>query len=360
MLISAYNNAPVLRRCLWALSAQSDCDFRVIVADDGSNETVRDLLNERSFRDLTIDHVRHADRGFRRAAIMNRAIDQADVDYIVMTDADCVPRDDFIAAHRAAAKPGRFVSGGVVNMPIPVHQSFTEDDIRTNRVFDVDFLKSLDTRLADMSRRLARPGRWTGLLNLLTHRHAVMRGNNCAAWRDDLLAVNGFDETFVGYGSEDRDLGARLANLGRTGRMLKFSLVTLHLDHARPYCDPAKQQENRRKFKRRARSGEVRGRSESRKADTNRSKQVTSASTAPANDRFRPNGRSVSLGTWVLGVWRIIRPLRVEFTRVSPCRTNPFGRNVRSSGKISGFARSIVCESLSGCERLVNEKRPRE
>lgn len=245
VIVSAYNNAPVLRHCLLALQAQTVQDFRVIIADDGSNDSVRDLLSSPDFASLKIDHVWHEDRGFRRAKIFNKAIAEADADYLIMTDADCIPRNDFVERHIAASRPKRFVSGGIVNIPIPVHRQFTETDIVTNRVFDLGYLTSLDKRMAKLRSRLMRDSFWLPVLNTLTWRLAVLRGNNSAAWRSDLMNVNGFDEGFVHYGAEDRDLGIRLFNSGCYGSLQKYSIVALHQDHAKPYCNPQSAQENR-------------------------------------------------------------------------------------------------------------------
>ena len=154
VLITAYNNAPVLRRCLLALTVQTDARFQVVIADDGSNDSVKSLLQQPEFRALDIQHVWHEDRGFRRAAILNRAMAETRADYILMTDADCVPRDDFVAQHRQLAKPRTFVSGGIVNIPIPVHQQFSDDDLVSQRVFDVEFLAQLDPELRNQRRRL--------------------------------------------------------------------------------------------------------------------------------------------------------------------------------------------------------------
>lgn len=257
VLISAYNNAPLLRRCLLALTVQTDPRFQIVIADDGSNESVRNMLEQPEFRSLKIEHHWQEDLGFRKTRILNRALAEMQADYVILTDADCVPRNDFIAQHRKIAKPSTFVSGGIVNIPIPVHAQFTDEDLLTQRVFDVGFLAQLDPDLRKQRRRLARPGRWTGLMNYLSYRRDALRGNNAAVWRDDLLAVNGFDEGFVHHGSEDRDLGQRLANHGCRGRMLKYSVLALHLDHKRPYLDPAASRANRLRSKQRYWSGQT-------------------------------------------------------------------------------------------------------
>jgi glycosyltransferase involved in cell wall biosynthesis len=256
VLISAYNNAPLLRRCLLALTVQTDANFQVVIADDGSNESVKNMLARPEFRQLAIEHHWQEDQGFRKTRILNRALAAMQADYVILTDADCLPRNDFIAQHRAIAKPGTFVSGGIVNIPIPVHEQFTDDDLVSQRVFDVRFLAELDPSLSKQRGRLARPGRWTPLWNMLTYRYAALRGNNAAIWRDDLVAVNGFDEGFVHHGSEDRDLGQRLSNYGCRGRMLKYSVLALHMDHKRPYFDPAASRANRERSRQRFWSGQ--------------------------------------------------------------------------------------------------------
>jgi GT2 family glycosyltransferase len=54
---------------------------------------------------------------------------------------------------------------------------------------------------------------------------------NLGAWRSDVVAVNGFDESFVGWGHEDADLVARLHNAG-VGRKNGFwATEVLHLWH---------------------------------------------------------------------------------------------------------------------------------
>lgn len=60
----------------------------------------------------------------------------------------------------------------------------------------------------------------------------ALKSCNQAFWRDDLLAVNGFDETMTGWGSEDKDLCARLENAGVRRQTLICAAIAWHLDHA--------------------------------------------------------------------------------------------------------------------------------
>jgi hypothetical protein len=57
-------------------------------------------------------------------------------------------------------------------------------------------------------------------------------GCNMAFWRDDVLAVNGFDESFLGRGiGPDSDLGTRVYNLGRCRKFVYGRAIVYHLNH---------------------------------------------------------------------------------------------------------------------------------
>ncbi len=82
----------------------------------------------------------------------------------------------------------------------------------------------------------------TRLLDRITQRDAFSGSNTCA-WRADVLAVGGFDES-MGYGGGDINLGLRLNNHGIRGVRARHSLVSLHLDHTRSYYCPERERAN--------------------------------------------------------------------------------------------------------------------
>ncbi len=249
IVVSTYNNPGPLRMCLLGLLTQTDRDFEVLVADDGSDRRTAEVLAEPVFAPLRITHVWHADDGFRLSAIRNRAIAQTEADYLIFIDGDCIVRDDFVASHVRHARPNYFLAGSRVNIPRQVHQEFSDEAILDGQVFDMDYLVVRDPTIRRYRTRLARRNPLEGLLNLCTHRHCVFAGSNASAWKSDLVQVNGFDEHFAGYGSEDRDIGVRMYNNGVRAKYLKFSLVQIHLDHRQAYLNPAHQAKNRAVFR---------------------------------------------------------------------------------------------------------------
>lgn len=258
VILSAYNRPRYLELALEGFARQSDRDFEIVVADDGSGPEITAVLDRvRRETELDIAHVWHEDRGFRKTQILNRAILVASGDYLIFTDSDCIPRGDFVAVHRRHASHGRFVAGSYLKLSQAISDDVSREDVRTGRVFDLGWLRSKGWRPGRKAMRMIRSPFLGRVLDLLTPTGANFQGNNVSAWRADLLAANGFDNDW-GYGSEDRALGARLRNAGIAGIQMRHRCVTMHLEHPRPYTDPGVATANRRRLREVERSGMVR------------------------------------------------------------------------------------------------------
>jgi glycosyltransferase involved in cell wall biosynthesis len=238
VILSTYNKPHFLERVLWGYAAQSDRDFEIVIADDGSTPATAEMIARvRSETALDVRHVWHADDGFRKTEILNRAILAARGDYLLFSDGDCIPRNDLIAVHRGAAVPGWYIAGGYLKLPETVSAAITVDDVRSGRFAELGWLRERGWRPGRRALRLTRSARMGALLDRLTPTAAEFQGNNASAWRTDLLAVNGF-EGRMGYGGLDRALGYRLRNFGVRARQMRHRAVCLHLHHDRPYRDP--------------------------------------------------------------------------------------------------------------------------
>lgn len=257
VVVSTFNKPASLQKCLWAFGCQSHREFEVVVADDGSSSETR-LLLEQFAREapFPLRHVWQEHQGFRKSRILNRAIAACSGEYLIFTDGDCLPRRDFVLAHQEHARQGWFISGGShINIPEPVHLRFTRDEIEQQLVFSRPWLQSrgLDTR---RYRYRLTSSRWLApVLDFLTPRPGAFIGCNASVWKKDVLTVNGFDESYTGYGSEDRDLGVRLSHAGIRSRRLKYSLVCIHLDHPKAYSKQEMLENKQRLWQ--ARAGKV-------------------------------------------------------------------------------------------------------
>ena len=251
VIVSTYNRPEALERTLWGLCCQTRQDFNVFIADDGSTAETSDLVARfQAASPLELVHVWHKNRGFRKGRILNKAIVQATGDYLIFLDGDCIPRADFVAAHVRSARTNYYFAGGShIDIPSHLHGKIRREDVQTQRLFQVDWLAACGMTAARYRYRLTRSPWLARLLDRLTPRPGVLVGANASAWRHDILAVNGFDETFE-YGSDDKELGVRLTNHGVKSRRLKFSLVCVHLSHPRSYAVPERIAENKRRLQR--------------------------------------------------------------------------------------------------------------
>ena len=238
VILSTYNSPLWLEKVLWGYSRQSFRNFEIVIADDGSEAATARLID--GMRDKTgvaITHVWHEDQGFRKCRILNKAILQARHDYLLFSDGDCIPRDDFVAVHAAEARPGHYLSGSYVKLPMSTSTVIGREDIESGRCFDVAWLRRNGLRGFSKRLKLGAGPKAARLLNHLTTARCNFKGSNGSTWKKDVIAVNGFDER-MHWGGEDREFGVRLINLGIKPKHVRYNAVVIHLDHARGYVDP--------------------------------------------------------------------------------------------------------------------------
>lgn len=246
VIVTTYNRPDALAAVLAGYGAQRDAKFELIVANDGSTEDTRRVVAAfKSQARFPVAHVWHEDRGFRAAAIRNRALAATRAEYIVFSDGDCVPAPRFVAQHQRFAERGWFVAGNrillsepftrrVLAAALPIHEWHAAAWLAAWLKRDINRWLPLVT-LPDGGFRKAAPQRWEGVKTC-----------NLAAWRDDLLRVNGLDETYEGWGLEDSDLVIRLLHAGVKHKSSRFSAPLFHLWHAE--YDRSQLTENQRRL----------------------------------------------------------------------------------------------------------------
>lgn len=238
VILSTYNWPRALELVLHGYAVQQQPGFHVVVADDGSGPETRALIERaRAETGLRIEHVWHADDGFRKSEILNRAIVAADADYLIFSDGDTIPERDFVGTHIRFAERGCFLAGGYVKLNRTVSERITVDDVRSGRATSLAWL------MAHGFLPPAKPLRWTpepigALLDRWTPTPARWHGNNASTFRDYLIEANGFDME-MGYGGQDAALGDRLENLGIRPKRIRHRCIAVHLWHERPWRDPA-------------------------------------------------------------------------------------------------------------------------
>ena len=238
VIVSTYKKPEWLQKVLWGFDCQTYKDFEVIIADDGSGQETIDLINHMKEKvSYDIKHVWQEDDGFQKCRILNKAITACSTEYIIMTDGDCIPREDFVQVHYLNKEPGHFISGGYYMLPMNISNAITAEDIRQQNCFDINWLRKKGIPKTFKNNKLTARGFISKLFNTITPTNASWNGHNSSAWKNDILNVNGFDERMQ-YGGEDREFGERLSNFGIKSTQLRYSAVCIHLDHERSYRTP--------------------------------------------------------------------------------------------------------------------------
>ena len=230
LIIATYNWEAALDRVLASVQSQQVPPNEVIIADDGSTSPTRDVV-ERWTKKLRIPtrHVWQEDRGFRLAAIRNRAFAVAGYDYVLMIDGDMILHEQFVADHIAFARPGTYVQGSRVMIR----------EAATRRILSGDSV-SLHPLARGIGNRV-NAIRLPSLSRLFRGASGPIkrtRGANMAYWLSDVRRVNGFNEDIEGWGYEDIEFVARLQNAGVARRNLKFAAVAYHLHHRTKPINP--------------------------------------------------------------------------------------------------------------------------
>jgi glycosyltransferase involved in cell wall biosynthesis len=236
VIMSTYNAEEWLEKVIWGFSAQTEREFEIIIADDGSRPKTKELLDRlRDTIGMPLVHVWQEDKGFQKSQILNKAIMAAQTDYLIFTDGDCIPRKDFVATHLKFREQGHFLSGGYFKLPMNISQAISQDDIFNQRCFDVKWLTDMGLPSKN-TLKLSAKGFLASFLNFITPTKATWNGHNASGWKTDLVYINGFNQEMQ-YGGQDRELGERLVNKGLKPKQIRYNAICVHLDHARGYVN---------------------------------------------------------------------------------------------------------------------------
>ena len=232
VLLATYNWPQALKICLESLSTQTDLDFEIIIADDGSTTTTKDLIEaiQKNFP-VKITHLWQEDQGFRKTRILNQAIQAAHGEYLVFLDGDCIVQPDFISQHRALSQANHLVTGSRVLLNDELSKQlllwanwdfkkFTDNLLSSRLSGGINKYWPLKIKLGD--------GAWRNYKKFVWRR---IKGCNMACWKTDALAIGGFDETMTGWGHEDADFVFRLQSKGLIRKSGSWATEVLHLYH---------------------------------------------------------------------------------------------------------------------------------
>ncbi|MFD2827466.1 glycosyltransferase family 2 protein [Leeuwenhoekiella polynyae] len=224
LIIPTYNWCQALEVIFLSVLNQSIFPDEILIADDGSDKNTKKVVEE--FREKfknKVYHIWQEDKGFRKSKILNKALVATSCDYIIQIDGDCILHPNFIQDHIKFSEPNTFLYGSRVNIQKSQLKSifeskqvkfsaFSKGIKKRTRALHIPFLSSRYRPLPDLSSKI--------------------RGCNFSYWREDALAIKGYDEFYTGWGREDSDFAARLLHNGIMSKRIRYAGIIYHIWHS--------------------------------------------------------------------------------------------------------------------------------
>lgn len=224
IIIAYYKNKIALELILKALENQSCQNFEVIIAEDDIKSDFPFI--EQSKLKQKIKHVfQNEDVGFRKNAMLNKALKIAEGQYIIFVDGDCIPDKNFVKAYDKWIQDDHICFGRRVmigpKMTTRLYESkdlsmltfaklLFSDTTRLKYMLSLPFIKQKKTK-----------GIW---------------GHNWCVAKHHLLEINGFDQDYQTAGvGEDVDIEWRLLSKGLQLYSIRFAAIQFHLHHTENY-----------------------------------------------------------------------------------------------------------------------------
>ena len=234
VIISTYNWPDALEPVLRSIEDQTDRNFEVIIADDGSKKETVDLVKyyvEKS--SIPIKHYWQEDDGYRLAASRNGAVGLAKGEYLIFSDGDCCFLPDFVSSHRKLAEKGWLVAG----RRIYLKNGFTKMALQNKWNFfrwprPVLFLLGITAQCNRPFQFIPLP-QSDQKRKIKSDKWEQVQTCNLAVWKEDFYKVDGFDESYVGHGCEDSDFTLRLIRSGVRRITANHTSPVLHIYHSR-------------------------------------------------------------------------------------------------------------------------------
>lgn len=227
LIVAFYKKFDNLDVIFKSLKNQFFSDFEIIIAEDDNNEKTNAYIKQYSdFFQFPIKHVFQEEKiGFRKNKILNKAVCIADGEILVFIDGDIVVHKYFLETYSKYVNDGVVCFGRRVMLDEKLSQKvLLSQNLKILNFFRIFFSNSQRKKYAFY------------IPNFSQIRQKGVIGCNWAIKKENLVALNGFDEDYVNAGvGEDVDIEWRIISAGYQLVSVRYSALAYHLFHKRTY-----------------------------------------------------------------------------------------------------------------------------
>lgn len=228
IIITVYNRSYLLRKALLSLQNQSVKPDELILSDDGSDEDIISDIKEivKDF-EFPVKFVKQANKGFRLAKCRNNGVRSSTGDFLIFIDQDIIHTKNLLQTFISNQKDKRFLTSTRVYLSKEQSEKITEEKIvEDNYAHIIE-----ENQREELGKQYRKDKIYYYLHKLRLKDKPSLRGFYHAINREDFIAINGYDEKYIGWGNEDDDICRRLYKIGVEGFNPIFSEYPLHLYH---------------------------------------------------------------------------------------------------------------------------------
>jgi len=249
IIIAVYKDIESLNLIIKALKTQTYKNFEVIVAEDNNSTEMSSYIS--SIKYLDVKHTSQEDIGVRKSRSQNNAILKSSGEYLIFLDGDIIPYSTFVAGHVWVAQRGRVLAGRRVNLNAEISKKFRDGTLSPYKLEKFYFYHGFQL-ITDRNARFEQ-GLYISPNSFIYKRFMASRkrntsliGCNFSCFRDDMMAINGFDESY-GESSlpDDMDIDWRFRAYGLELHSCKNVANTFHLYHKKQNNPTTKKQRDR-------------------------------------------------------------------------------------------------------------------
>lgn len=236
LITAFYKDLDALKIIIDSLKLQDYDNFELIVAEDNNDPAIEKYLQ--TIKDIDIIHTKQDDIGIRKARSQNNAIIKSTGDYLIFIDADCIPYRTFISSHAKLAEEGYVLVGRRVNLGPKTSSLIRRRKVKPSTLERL-FIMLTPALAIDGATHIGQglsfdPDSYI-YKNIISNRKKTntnILGCNFSCFKNDMLAINGFDENYGELAlSDDTDIQWRFKANGLRLKSCKMAANVFHLHH---------------------------------------------------------------------------------------------------------------------------------